>query len=65
MIRLAFDFIFNSRLFLPTYRVSEFSEIVEIARKSCTKFIIFDKDDTLTQLKQFTIQDETIKKTLE
>lgn len=65
MIKIAFDFIFNNHLFRPNYIVDTFNQIVHISRKDNIKFIIFDKDDTLTTLHQFTITDPIILHTID
>jgi len=50
MIKIAFDLFFKKSLFKPTYQVTSFDEIIDITCRDKIKYIIFDKDDTLTKL---------------
>ena len=61
MLRVAIDFVFRPRMFRPTYAAKSMSEGVDILIKEGAQTVIFDKDDTLTKLHEFSIQDPSLK----
>lgn len=65
MLKIGLAFILKPRLFTPTMIVPSFSAILPYVSGVPTKLIIFDKDDTLTNLHEFIIHDTQIKQTIE
>ena len=57
MIKIAFDFVFRSHLFVPKVRVRHFKEIQTLVERGQVEMILTDKDDTISRYRQFQLID--------